>query len=39
MKGEEYSRLAADARLRRKAMKLVNENIEELQKVWREIYG
>jgi hypothetical protein len=39
MKGEEHSRLAADAKLRKKAMKLVNENIEELQKVWREIYG
>jgi hypothetical protein len=39
VKGEEYSRAASDAKLRKKAIKLVDENLEELQTVWRKIHG
>ena len=39
MKGEEFSRAASDAKLRRKAMNMVSENIEQLQEVWKEIHG
>ncbi len=39
VKGEESSRAAADAKLRKKAISLVNENLEELQTVWRKIRG
>ncbi|MEL7053154.1 MAG: DUF4160 domain-containing protein [Cyanobacteria bacterium J06634_6] len=39
VKGEEHSRAAADAKLRRKAMKLVNEHLKELQQVWKRIHG
>ena len=39
MKGEEYSRAASDAKLRKKAIRLVNENLTELKEVWEEIHG
>lgn len=39
MKGEECNRAASDAELRRKAIELVNENLAELQIVWKEIHG
>lgn len=39
VKGEEYNRAASDAKLRKKAIRLVNENLEQLQKVWKEIHG
>lgn len=39
VKGEEYSRAAADAKLRKKALKLVDENLKELQIVWERIHG
>lgn len=39
VRGEVYSRAASDAKLRGKALKLVDENLEALQAVWREIHG
>lgn len=39
VKGEEYSRAASDSKLCRKAIELVDKNLEELQKVWRKIHG
>jgi len=39
MKGEENSRAASDAKLRKKALRLVNENLEALKLVWEEIHG
>ena len=39
MKGEENSRAASDAKSRRKALRLVNEHLQELKIVWKEIHG
>jgi len=39
MKGEEGSRAASDAKMRRTALKLVNENLLAIQQAWRDIHG
>ncbi len=39
VRGEEHSRAASDAKLRKKAIRLVNENLRQLQKVWEEMHG
>ena len=38
MKGEENSRAASDAKMRRKALTLVNNNLRAIQKAWEDIH-